>query len=81
MKLVSEIAVNQQTRTRDRTFERVPDPNRPPVLVVQPRLYLVPFWPKYAKSSEHTKKTKFWICGLQNSYIRFRQDWTKMAEL
>ena len=35
VKLV-EIAVTQQTRTRDRTFERVEDPDRPPVPAVQP---------------------------------------------
>ena len=31
VKLDFEIAVDQQTRNGDRTFEGVPDPNRPPV--------------------------------------------------
>ena len=59
MKFVTEIAVDQQTRTRDRTFEGVPDPNRPPEPVVQSRPYLVPFWPIYAKSPEVTQNQNF----------------------
>ena len=61
VKLVSEIAVDQQTKTIDQTFEEVPDPNRPPVPVVQPRLYLVTFWPNYAKSPE---RIQFQNCSL-----------------
>ena len=45
-----EIAVDQQTRTNDRTFEEVPYPNRPPVPAVQPRPYMVYFSPNYAIS-------------------------------
>ena len=41
VKLVFEIAVDQQNRTSDQTFEKVPDPNRPPLHVVQPCPYLV----------------------------------------
>ena len=40
-----EIAVDQQTKTCDETFEGVPDPNHPPVPAVQPRQYLLNFWP------------------------------------
>ena len=40
MKLGFEIAVDQQTRARDRTFERVPDSGCPPVHAGQPR----PYW-------------------------------------
>ena len=59
MKLVSEIAVDQKTTTRDRTFEGVPDPNRPPVPMVQPRPYLFPFCGNYVKSQEHTQNPDF----------------------
>ena len=59
VKLVSEKAVDQQTRTGDQKFDRVPDPNRSPVPVVQPRPYLVLFWPNYAKSLEHTQNQNF----------------------
>ena len=41
--LVSETAVDEQTRSSNQTFEGVPNPNRPPVPVVQQRPYLVPF--------------------------------------
>ena len=37
VKLGFEIAVNPQTRTGDRTFEGVPDPNRQTVPAGQPR--------------------------------------------
>ena len=43
VKLISEITVDQQTRTRDQTFEGVLESNRPPVPAVQPRPYLVNF--------------------------------------
>ena len=56
VKLVSEIAVAQQTRISDQTFEGVVDPNRLPVPVVQPRPYLVQIWLNYAKSPKHTQK-------------------------
>ena len=57
VKLVSEIANDQQTRTCDQTFEGIPDPNRPPVPPVQPLAlpYLVNFWPNYAKSPQHAQ--------------------------
>ena len=46
MKLDFKIAVDQQTRTSDRTLGGggggVPDPDRPPVPAGQPRPYLVP---------------------------------------
>ena len=45
VKLVSEIAVDQQTRTGDQTFEGNPNSKHPPVPAVQPRRYLVPFGP------------------------------------
>ena len=43
VKLDFEIAVDQQTRARDRTFEGVPDSEYPPVPAGQPRPYLVNF--------------------------------------
>ena len=47
--LVFEIAVAQQTKTRNRAFEGVVDPNRPPVPVGQPRPYLAQSWLNYFK--------------------------------
>ena len=52
MKFVSDIAVNQQTRTCDQTFEGVVDSNHPPVPGVQPRPYLVHIWPNFVKSHQ-----------------------------
>ena len=43
VKLYFEIAVEKQTRARDRTFEEVPDS------AGQPRSYLVNLWPNFAK--------------------------------
>ena len=45
VKLDLEIAVDQQTRARDRTFEGVPDSGCRPVPAGQPRPYLVNLWP------------------------------------
>ena len=56
--LVFEIAVGQQTKTLDQTFEGVVDPNRPLVSAVQPRLYLVQFWLNYVKSLSIITKVK-----------------------
>ena len=53
VKLDFEIAVDQQTRTSDRTFEGVPDPNRQTVPAGQPRPYLVQIRPNLAKYPEH----------------------------
>ena len=41
VKLVFEIAFDQQTRARDRTFEGVSDSGCPPVPAGQPRPYFV----------------------------------------
>ena len=49
MKLDFEIAVDQQTRAPDQTFEGVPDFRCPPVPAGQPRPYLVNLWPNFAK--------------------------------
>ena len=59
MKLGFEIAVDQQTRTGDRTFEGVPDPNRQTVPTGQPRPYLVQNRPNLAKYPEHAQNTDF----------------------
>ena len=50
VKLDFEIAVDQQTRAHDRSFEGVPDFGCPPVPAGQPRPYLVNLWPSFAKS-------------------------------
>ena len=85
VKIVFEIAVDQQTITNDQTFEGVPDPNRPPLSAVQPRPYLVYLWPNYAKS-RNMPKTQILdavlvAIGLLNSYMNFYPDWIKMVEL
>ena len=49
VKLDFEIAVDQQTRARDRNFEVVPDSGCPPVPAGQPRPYLVNLRPNFAK--------------------------------
>ena len=53
VKLDFEIAVDQQTKTSDRNFEGVPDPNRQTVPAGQPRPYLVQIRPNLAKYPEH----------------------------
>ena len=47
VKLDFEIAVDQQTRAHDQTFEGVPDSGCPPVPAGQPRPYLVNFSPNH----------------------------------
>ena len=47
---VTEIAVDQQTKAHDQTFEGVPDSGCPLVPAGQPRPYLVNFWLNFAKS-------------------------------
>ena len=59
VKLDFEIAVDQQTRTSDRTFEGVPDPNRQTVPAGQPRPYLVQIKPNLAKYPEHVQNPYF----------------------
>ena len=81
VKLDFEIAVDQQTRTSDRTFEGVPDPNRQMVPAGQPRPYLVQIRPNLAKYPEHAQNP--YLCALLvasgplSSYMKFHQDWTK----
>ena len=81
VKLDFEIAVDQQTKPSDRTFEGVPDPNRQTVPAGQPRPYLVQIRPNLAKYPEHTHTHI--LCALLvasghlNSYMKFHQDWTK----
>ena len=59
VKLDFEIAVDQQTRTSDQTFEGVPDPNRQTVPAGQPRPYLVQIRPNLAKYPEHAQNPYF----------------------
>ena len=59
VKLGFEIAVNQQTRTGDQTFEGVPDPNHQSVPAGQPRPYLVQIRPNLAKYPEHAQNPDF----------------------
>ena len=50
VKLDFEIAVDQQTKAHDQTFERVPDSGCPPEPAGQPHPYFVNFWLNFAKS-------------------------------
>ena len=59
VKLDFEIEVDQQTKTSDRTFEGVPDPNRQTVPAGQPRPYLVQIRPNLAKYPEHAQNPYF----------------------
>ena len=59
VKLDFEIAVDQQTRTSDRTFEGVPDPNRQTVPAGQPRPYLLQIRPNLSKYPEHAQNPYF----------------------
>ena len=59
VKLGFEIAVDQQTKTGDQTFEGVPDPNRQSVPAGQPRPYLVQIRPNLAKYPEHAQNPDF----------------------
>ena len=59
VKLGFDIAVDQQTRTSDRTFKGVPDPNRQTVPAGQPRPYLVQIRPNLAKYPEHAQNPDF----------------------
>ena len=81
MKLGFEIAVDQQTRTGDQTFEGVSDPNRQSVPAGQPRPYLVQIRPNLAKYPEHAKTqilgALLVASGPLNLYMNFHQDWTK----
>ena len=60
VKLDFKIAVDQQTKTSDRTFEGVPDPNRQTVPTGQPRQYLVQIRPNLAKYPEHAQNPGLW---------------------
>ena len=81
-KLGFEIAVVQQTRTRDWTFEGVADPNRPPVPAVQPRPYFVQFWLNNAKSPKHVQKQYVWCstCSQSSLINRWRLNGNKYHE-
>ena len=61
VKLDFEIAVDQQTKAHDQSFEGVPDSGYPPVPTGQPRPYLVNFWLNFAKSPQHAQTDKNWI--------------------
>ena len=72
VKLVSEIAIDQQTRTRDQTFDGIPDFNRPPVPEVQRRPYLV----KSGSNMPNQLNKPLTRIRLLNSYMENHQDWT-----
>ena len=57
VKLDFEIAVDQQTKAHDQTFEGVPDSGCPPVPAGLPRPYLVNFWLNFAISPKHAQNS------------------------
>ena len=57
VKLDFEIAVDQQTKVHDQTFEGFPDSGCPPVPAGQPRPYLFNFWLNFAKSPLHAQNS------------------------
>ena len=68
MELDFEIAVDQQTRARDRTFEGVPEFRCPPG---QPRPYVVNFWPNFARGGSSNVLKKCTPAPLQKlSYFK-----------
>ena len=76
MKFDLEIAIDQQTRACDRTFERVP--------AGQPRPFLFQMMPNYAPNHLYNYMLITKILGALvvangslNSYMNFHQDWTK----
>ena len=75
MKLDFEIAVDQQTRAHDQTFEGVPDSGCSPVPAGQPRPYLVNFG---SILPNHFNMLKTVLCGallvatnLLNTHTKF----------
>ena len=74
VKLDFEIAVDQQTKTSDQTFEGVPDPNRQTVPAGQPRPYLVQIRPNLAKYPDmprtHILCALLVASGHLNSYMK-----------
>ena len=66
VKLDFEIAVDQQTKTSDRNFGGIPDPDRPPVHAGQPRPYLGPICPNLTKSPKHGQNPNF-MCYTSSS--------------
>ena len=78
MKFDLEIAIEQQTRACDRTFEGVPDSGCPPVPAGQPRPFLVPIMPKHFNMLITKILGALLVAsGPLNSYKNFHQDWTK----
>ena len=68
MKLYFEIAIDQQTRARDRTFEVVPDSRCPPVPAGQPHPYLVNFAKSTKRSKNHALGALIISTSLLNAY-------------
>ena len=66
VKLDFEIAVDQQTKARNQTFEGVLDFGCPPVPAGQSRPYLVNFWYNFAKSSQFAILISFKTIGSIN---------------
>ena len=75
VKLVFVLAVDQQTRTSDKTFEGVLDPQPPTAVAVWPRPYLVYFCPIMQHHRNmprtHILDTLLVAIGRLNSYMDF----------
>ena len=83
VKLVFEIAVDQQKRTSDLTFEVVPDPNRSLVPVVNHNHIWFIFGPLMKNHRNmpetHILDAVLVSISLLNSYINFHPNWTKIG--
>ena len=78
MKFDLEIAIDQQTKACDRTFEGVPDSGCPPVPAGQPRSFLVQIMPNHLIMLITKILDALLVAGGPlNSYMNLYQDWTK----
>ena len=83
MNLYFEIAVDQQTRARDQTFEGVPDSGCSLVPAGQPRPYVANFG-SILPNHLNMLKTMPWgvllvVNNLLNTCIKFYQNWMKIG--
>ena len=81
MKLDFDIAVDQQTKAHDRTFEGVPDSGCPPVPAEQPRPYLVIFCPILPNHLNMLWGALLVATSLLNTYTMFYQNRIKIGRV
>ena len=86
MKFDFEIAVDEQTKAHDETFEGVPDSGCPPVPAGQPRPYLVKLFRSILPNHLNMLKTVLWgaqLVGtsLLKTYTKFYQNRIKVGQI